>query len=264
MQEKKELPKISIITPSFNQAEYIEQTIRSVVEQGYPNLEYLIMDGGSVDNSLKIIKKYAKKYPKIIKWVSEKDGGQVDAINKGLKKATGEIVAYINSDDGYMPKTFFTVARGFADQPGKKWLIGRCKIKDSKKSAFFPLISSYINFWQTHYNFAVHCILNFAPQPSVFWKKSVIRSVGMFNKKYSLAFDYDYWLRLGRLGKPVILQKTLSFFRIHKHSKSSMYYKQQFDEEFAIAKKNTRNILINLLHWAHINLLVIPLYSLNK
>jgi glycosyltransferase involved in cell wall biosynthesis len=107
MPNGKPWPKISIVTPSYNQGKYIEETIRSVIMQGYPNLEYIVIDGGSTDNTVEIIKKYQNN---ISYWVSEKDKGQTHAINKGFEKATGDIVAYLNSDDVYMPYSFSVVA----------------------------------------------------------------------------------------------------------------------------------------------------------
>src|SRR5437868_9654465 len=114
-------PKISIVTPSFNQGQFIEETIRSVLDQNYPNLEYLVIDGGSTDQTIEIIRKYEAQFSY---WETEKDRGQVHAINKGLARATGDIFAFINSDDIYLPRTFATVAKYFDDHPSAEWICG--------------------------------------------------------------------------------------------------------------------------------------------
>ena len=119
----KTFPKVSIITPSFNQSEYLEQTILSVLNQGYPNLEYIIIDGGSTDGSVKIINKYTDK---LSFWLSETDKGMYDAINKGFKKCTGEIFAWINSDDVYFDNALQVAADIFTQIPEVDWITGRC------------------------------------------------------------------------------------------------------------------------------------------
>ena len=121
------LPRISIITPTFNQAGFIEQTINSVLGQGYPNLEYIIIDGGSTDGTVDLIRKYETQ---LAYWVSEKDGGQSNAINKGLKFATGDIIAYINSDDYYLDGAFERVANAYRDNPAVDLWHGRCRVVD--------------------------------------------------------------------------------------------------------------------------------------
>ena len=115
-------PKISIVTPSFNQGQFIEETIRSVLDQDYPNLEYLVIDGGSTDQTIDIIRKYETQ---LSYWESEKDRGQVHAINKGLARATGDIFAYINSDDIYLPGTFATVAKYFDEHAHPQCSVGQ-------------------------------------------------------------------------------------------------------------------------------------------
>lgn len=131
---KIEWPKISIVTPSYNQGEFIEETIRSVLLQNYPNLEYLVIDGGSTDKTLDILKKYA---PWLYYWVSEKDQGQADAINKGFDKASGQILAYLNSDDLYLPGTLHTVATHFLDGNCSRLLLsGALEVFSGRKSMY--------------------------------------------------------------------------------------------------------------------------------
>jgi len=129
---KEKLPKISIITPSFNQGQFIEETIQSVLNQKYPNLEYIVIDGGSTDNTLDILKKYEGK----LKWISEKDKGQSDGINKGFKMATGDIIAWLNSDDYYLPGALHEVARFFIKNPEAQWVTGDYMEKKFKSILF--------------------------------------------------------------------------------------------------------------------------------
>lgn len=234
------LPRISIITPSYNQVEFIEQTIKSVVNQKYPNLEYWILDGGSTDGSVAIIKRYAKKYPHIINWVSKKDKGQVDALNKGLKKITGDIVAYINGDDYYLPGTFQAVVKYFKNKPNKSWLVGNCQVTNKKLSWSFT-IKHLIPI-----NWCKSCLylFNWINQPAVFLKRDLVNQVGSFNQKFNYAFDYDYWLRcLKQAGTPGRTKRELAVFRIHPEAKGSTNFVKQFKEDSKVVKKHTQNPL---------------------
>lgn len=232
-----EYPKISIITPSFNQAKYLEQTIKSVVDQDYPNIEYFIMDGGSTDGSVDIIKKYAKKYPQIIKWQSKHDNGQVDAINQGISKSTGEIVAYINSDDYYLPKSFQAVAKYFHNHPKSLWLVGNCRVSDPKLAWTFTLK----HLWPVQYFKIASFVFNTINQPSVFLKKDLIKRVGNFNPKYPYSFDHEYWLRCLEFKLPSRIFNTLSVFRIQPKSISNTKYNDQLNEDYLIIKKYSQN-----------------------
>ena len=239
------MDKISIITPSFNQAKYLEQTIKSVVEQEYPNLEYLIMDGGSTDGSVDIIKKYAALYPQIIKWQSQKDKGQVDAINQGIKKATGDIIAYINSDDYYLPGSFVLVADYFRDHKKSLWLVGDCQVSDPKLSWTFTLK----HYWPVQSFKSASFVLNTINQPSVFLRKKLVDKVGLFNPEYPLSFDHEYWLRCVVHQLPARLRRPLSVFRTHPKSLSNQLYEKQLKEDYEIVKKYSRNNkLLLLLH----------------
>ncbi len=251
--------KITIITPSFNQVDFIEQSIKSVVNQSYKNIEYLILDGGSTDGSVDIIKKYAKKYPDIIKWQSKKDKGQVDALNLGLKMATGDIIAYINSDDYYLPGAFQIVIKEFKKKPSAQWLVGNCKVTDKRLSWTFKLKHLIPIEKSKSWLF----LSNWINQPAVFLRKDLVKQVGNFDSKYNYAFDYDYWLRCQQISLPLRLKQNLATFRVHGSSKSSSGYQKQFKEDYLVAKKYSPSRLINYIHF-FIYKLVTVLYTFIK
>lgn len=212
------LPLISIVTPSYNQAQFIRATIDSVLAQDYPNLEYFVMDGGSTDGTVEILKSYGKK----IKWISEKDSGQTDAINKGLKMATGEVLAYLNSDDIYMPGALKQVGEYYA-KTGADWITGDCTVIDEagKRSSGDWLIRPYKRFLMALYSpTTLHIADSMLPQPSTFWSRRAYIKVGEFNTSYHYVMDYDYWLRLAKYCRPHDLKKVLSGFRSQPDSKS--------------------------------------------
>jgi glycosyltransferase involved in cell wall biosynthesis len=247
--------KITIITPSLNQAKFIEQTIRSVVTQSYKNIEYLILDGGSTDGSVEIIKKYAKKHPKIIKWQSKKDKGQVHAVNQGLKKATGDIIAYLNSDDYYLPGTFAKVVSFFRNNPGSQWLVGNCKVTAKNLSWTFKLK----HLVPIHKNKNWLYLSNWINQPAVFLRKDLVNKVGQFKEKYNYAFDYDYWLRGQKFSLPGRTKQKLAVFRVHPNSKGSSNFQIQLAEQLEIAKLHARSNLFISMHKA-INLFITFFY----
>ncbi len=237
-------PLISIVTPSFNQAEFVERTIKSVVEQDYPNLEYIVMDGGSTDGTIEILKKYSQK----IIWHSEKDKGQGDAINKGMKLAKGEIFGYLNSDDTLEPGALKTVADFFTKNPKKRWVFGKCRIINEKDREIRKSITAYKNFWLNCYHYNTLLVLNYISQPAVFWRREAYEKTALFNNRYFWALDYDYWLRLGKRYPPGFINHYLANFRVHKRSKTSIGVKN-FLEEVEVAKKYTQNPLIIGLHY---------------
>jgi len=208
--KKNRWPKISIITPSYNQGKYIERTIKSILDQRYPNLEYIVMDGGSTDETLDILKKYNKK----IIWISEKDKGQTDAINKGLRIATGDIVAYLNSDDTYEKDTFKTVAKFFLENPTEKFVYGRGKHIDENDK----YIEDYPNSPTDYLGLHGQCHIC---QPTAFWKKEIIdKQIGLFNDKLRYAMDYDYWIRVSKKFKLNFINKYLANTRLYQDTKT--------------------------------------------
>lgn len=209
-------PKVSIVTPSFNQAQYLEETIRSVLLQGYPNLEYIIIDGGSTDGSVEIIKKYE---PWLTYWVSEPDRGQSHAINKGWEKSRGVILAWINSDDLYEKNTFQIIAKEFrADIKhavgffhGKSKIINECGQMIGSRGSCFNLIDSLEE--------SLHPIA----QPSTFFSSEAIKAVGSLDELLHMSMDWDLFVRIACLYKVQFINKYLSSFRLTKTSKTSSY-----------------------------------------
>jgi len=221
MPDGRSWPKISIVTPSYNQGEFLEETIRSILLQNYPNLEYIIIDGGSADNSVEIIKKYE---PWLTYWVSEKDDGQADAVNKGLTQSTGEIKGWLNSDDYYEREIFSKVASEIDARRNKYILHGvtRAIDKDGNKirvwhtrtANFYSLISQY-RLCQ------IGGLVYMPNQPSVFWHKKVYENIGSLNKELKYVMDYEYWMRMLKRGyRFYAIDQIISNYRFHGAAKN--------------------------------------------
>lgn len=199
--------KISIITPSFNQGEYIEECIQSALNQNYPFIEHIIVDGGSTDNTIDILKKYNH-----LIWVSEKDEGQADALNKGLKMAKGEIIGWINSDDYYLPGVFKSIANAFINHQAK-WIVSdQYYLRDGE------LKESIIN--EINHKTLLHNP-DQVKQQGAFYLKSFLEQAGGFNKDFYMVMDLDLWLRLAKIEAPHKLQQFTSCFRLHDDQKTS-------------------------------------------
>ncbi|NQU87011.1 MAG: glycosyltransferase [Mariniphaga sp.] len=208
----KTYPKISIVTPSFNQSEYIEETILSVINQNYPNLEYIIIDGGSTDRSIDIIKKYEKH---IHYWISEKDNGMYEAINKGFRKSTGEVLCWINSDDIFFENSLFKVAEIFSQLNYVDWITGRCgyidkegnKTRVSRKKLYNQeLLKS--GFYKSPYSYLVN-------QNVVFWRRELWEKVGGVNEDLKCASDFVLWTKFANEAELFFVDYIFSAFRNH-------------------------------------------------
>ena len=207
--------KISVVTPSYNQGQYLEATIDSVLSQGIDDLEYIIMDGGSSDNSVEIIKKYAKH---LSYWQSKRDGGQTQAICAGFERASGEVFCWLNSDDRYEPGALSLAEKEFEINSKLQLLYGDY-ILSYQDGHEVPKPKISFNF-----NICLHAYL-MIPQPSSFWRASLYKKVGGLNPEYQHAFDYDFFLRVGYAlrnepGSIKHVRKFLSKFRVHDASKS--------------------------------------------
>ncbi len=217
------MPRISVITPSYNQAEFLEKTIRSVLLQDYPNLEYIIIDGGSNDGSVDIIRHYAHH---LAHWESVKDRGQSHAINKGFARATGDIFCWLNSDDYFMPGTLIRVGEIFARDQRVGAVVGSCQTVDEHGATTllkgsFQDYNRLVMYWKQYQ----------MPQPSIFWRGDLHRKVGPLNESLHLTMDYDLWLRLARYTRFYEIPEVFACAHVHRKAKTgldfSTYHRQQ-------------------------------------
>lgn len=210
-------PRISIITPSYNQGQFIEETIKSVLLQDYPNLEYIIIDGGSTDNTIDIIKKYEQH---ISYWVSEPDRGQSHAINKGFERCTGEIIAWLNSDDFYLPGALKEVAAIFQKHRNIDLVTGAGLSYQSDTQQFIPVRACGTGVYPTRATMLTKhgCIA----QHSTFWRKRVLQQVGSIREDLHYAMDHEFFLRCCDFNcKFHLTAKPLAVFRKYSGQKTS-------------------------------------------
>jgi glycosyltransferase involved in cell wall biosynthesis len=201
---------VSIVTPSYNQAKYLEQTIRSVLEQDYPSIEYIVIDGASTDGSMDIIKKYSDK---LAYWISEKDSGQAEAINKGFARATGEIIAWLNSDDYYLPGTISAAVKAFDENPDAVIVYGNMLAVDENGKTF-----TILNYKQL----TLEDLLCFQiiGQPAVFMRRSALKKTSGLNPDFHFLLDHLLWIQLAQLGKGLHVNQTWSAARYHPEAKN--------------------------------------------
>lgn len=225
-------PRISIITPSFNQDQYIEETIRSVILQGYPNLEFIIVDGGSIDKSVEIIRRYE---PWLTYWVSEKDKGQSDAINKGFNLATGEWVAWLNSDDLFLPEALWSVGMVACRELATTIIAGDVVNFDSETNVDLATVhatgielSSVVRYWERG------CVWH---QPGLFFPKATLDRIGYLDPALHYAMDHDLLCRLLTVCSVSYLQKPLARFRLHGQSKGVAQPAKTVMEKSNIARR---------------------------
>lgn len=225
----KENVKVSIITPSYNQACYIEDAIQSVLQQRYKNLEHIIVDGGSTDETIEILKKYPH-----LKWVSEKDRGQSHAINKGFNMATGEIVAWLNSDDYYEKDMFKEVVTYFNAHKKCQFLYGDITYVNENRNFICKISGDVLNYSNLLKN------PDLVRQPSSFWRRSVIDEVGNLNEKLHMVMDFDFFLRIAKKYEMHYIGRNVSYFRFYSAGKTSKYKMRQFGELIDILMKEQK------------------------
>ncbi|MDH3944161.1 MAG: glycosyltransferase [Anaerolineae bacterium] len=206
-----EQPLISIVTPSFNQASFLEATILSVLEQDYPNVEYIIIDGGSQDGSREIIQKYAHK---LAYWVSEPDKGQTDAVNKGFARANGQILAWLNSDDLYYPQAVSEAVAYLQAHPQTGMVYGQADYIDSHGQVIGRFPAAQTDYRRLRRGY-VHI-----PQQAAFWRAELWNQVGPLDTSYYFAMDYDLWLRFSQRSELHHHPRLWAGFRLHGESKT--------------------------------------------
>jgi len=205
------MPKISIVTPSYNQGEYIERTITSILNQDYPDFEYIVMDGGSDDETINILKKYEDR----LIWQSERDKGQTDAINKALKLVTGDIFCYVNSDDMLMPDALKKVANKYQERPESGLIYGYGYFGDKSDNFIEP-------YFNEPFNMDKFLDLNFMCQPAVFFTRKAYNAVGAaFDDSFHHVMDYDMWIRIGKQFHVECIPEYLAMLRIYPECKTN-------------------------------------------
>ena len=219
--------KISIITPSFNHAEFIETTLQSVIRQDHAEVEHLVMDGGSKDGTVDILRRYPR-----IAWVSESDAGQSSAINKGFARATGDIVAWLNSDDYYEQNIFGGIARYFSEHPECNVLYGDISFVDRGGRLLHTITGDTIDYPRL-----IACP-DIVRQPSFFWRRKVIEEVGGVDERLHLVMDFDFLLRVGKRHRFHYINRNLSYYRYYQDNKSLSQARRQSLEIVKVYVKN--------------------------
>jgi glycosyltransferase involved in cell wall biosynthesis len=221
-------PLVSIVTPSFNAARFIEQTIESVLAQGYPRIEYIVMDAGSTDGTLDILRRYES--PKLT-WISEPDGGAADAINRGLARSHGDVLAFINADDVYAPGAVATAVRAFEDHTEAAVIYGSGIWIDEEGKTIGPYP---VRDFESE-RLARECFLC---QPASFIRREAFENVGGLDPKLQLTFDYELWMRLARTYKFHRIDDVLALSRMHQSNKSLGQRQEVFKETFTILQRH--------------------------
>lgn len=201
---------VSIITPSYNQAPFIEQTIQSVFRQDYPRIEYTVIDGGSTDNSFELIQKYADR---LAYWISERDSGQAEAINKGFKRARGEILAWLNSDDYYLPNTISAAVKCFEENPDVMMVYGDMLAVDGSGQTINILKYKQLSLEDL-------LCFQIIGQPSVFFRRAALEKAGPLDTTFHFLLDHHLWIRLAQQGRILHVPQVWSAARYHAGAKN--------------------------------------------
>ncbi len=226
------LPKITVVTPAYNSVELLEDCITSVLDQGYQNLEYIVVDGGSTDGSLEILRRYEDSFAY---WTSEPDGGQTDALNKGFRRATGELLCWLNSDDFYYPGALAAAAEAYLAAPDAPFYFGngyRVDRAGRKISEFFP--NGEVRFRRDAAIFGLNCVL----QPSTFIRRAAFEEVGGLDDSLHYGFDSNLWIELSKLGRPRAMRGYIAASREYGETKTASGSFVRAEELRSIAERH--------------------------
>jgi glycosyltransferase involved in cell wall biosynthesis len=235
------LPLVSIITPSYNQAHFIQETIESVLAQDYPNIEYIIVDGSSTDGSVEIIQKYSKK---LAWWVSEQDKGHADALNKGFSHAKGEILAWLNSDDTYSPHAVSEAVEFLVAHPDVSLVYANANLIDENGAYLGRFLSK-----QTNYDSMLRGSVHIPQATTFFWAK-YWQQVGPLDLSLKFSFDYDLWVRLAKLAPIVYIPHVWANFRLHSQGKSIYLDDRCYPDMIRVSQRETgKKVTALVLRW---------------
>jgi glycosyltransferase involved in cell wall biosynthesis len=247
------LPTVSIVTPSFNQARYIEATIQSVLSQDYPRIEYIIVDGGSTDDSTEIIKKYTNR---LAWWVSEKDRGQTDAINKGFARAKGGILAWINSDDTYEPRAVGQAVRYLLEHPEVGMVYADCNYINEDGNVIGQFPAAQTNLLHLRRGYA------HIPQQTMFFRAELWKQVGPLDPSYYFAMDYDLWTRIAERAELKYLNgQVWANFRIHTSGKTIVADDRCWSEMLRVHYRDGGSFFAPIVAKYYIRKLLAPIWA---
>jgi len=247
-----ELPLVSIVTPSYNHARYIEATMQSVLTQDYPRIEYIVVDGGSNDGTVEVVKKYEDK---LAWWVSEKDNGQTDAINKGFARATGSILAWLNSDDTYEPGAVSAAVKYLQEHPKVGMVYGDCNfINENGK------VIGRFNSAQTDYRLLRQGYVHI-PQQTMFFRSDLWKQVGPLDPSFYFAMDYDLWTRIAARSAIRYVPQTWANFRLHTSGKTILSDDRCWPEMVRVHYRDGGSFFSLIVAKYYIRKLIAPIWN---
>ncbi len=247
---------VSIVTPSFNQGQFLERTIQSVLEQNYPNIQYIIIDGASTDNSLEIIHRYQSR---IDYWISKPDHGQTDAINKGFAMAKGEILAWINSDDTYQPGAVLQAVESLVNHPEVAGVYADADFIDEKERKIGKFPSAQTDYARLRRGY-VHI-----PQQTFFFRRSFWEKVAPLDITFNFAMDYDLWVRLAKLAPLIYLPgRNWANFRLHSNSKTILADVECWPEMLRVHYRQGGSHFAPIVLKYHLRKMIAPLLTLRR
>ena len=248
-------PLVSIITPSFNQARYLDATIQSVLSQDYPNIEYMIVDGDSNDGTINVIKKYQSN---LAWWVSEKDKGQTDALNKGFARAKGEILAWLNSDDTYEPGAVSAAVRYLQEHPEVGMVYGDCNFINESGRVIGQFDSAQTSYRLLRQGYS------HIPQQTMFFRADLWKQVGPLDTSFYFAMDYDLWTRIAARSQIRYVPQTWANFRLHTSGKTILADDRCWPEMIRVHYRDGGSFFSVIVAKYYIRKLVAPIWNWRK